>query len=295
MTLWTAVGLLMAATAGVVAFCWWGAGIILHPPAMSPMWIFPEQFGLRYERLCFETSDGLELNGWFLPSPSGDKRTILMCHGWGDNKGELLKQTYFLNENAGFNLVYFDFRSHGESEGAITTIGGLEMRDFDAAVAWLRAAKPDLSDRVGVFGLSMGAAVVIASMINHPDLRCAVVESPFSDYRGVIRRWAWNNYRVPHFPLIDLVLGMLRLRVGDPKIDAFNPVEAAGRIAPRPLLVIGAELDDLMPVDDVARVFHAAGEPKQLWIVPGACHAKCREAAGLEYETRVAGFFQRNL
>jgi len=50
-----------------------------------------------------------------------------------------------------------------------------------------------------------------------------------------------------------------------------------------------------MPVDDVTRVFHAAGEPKQLWIVPGACHAKCREAAGLEYETRVAGFFQRNL
>jgi len=291
MILWAAVFLLAA----VLAVCWWGAGIILYPPAMSPMLVFPEQFGLAYERFVFNTTDGLQLKGWFLPSPSGDKRTLLMCHGWGDNKGELLRQTYFLNENAGFNLCYFDFRSHGESEGEITTIGGLETRDFDAAVAWLRANKPDLSDRVGVFGLSMGAAVTVASMPNHPDLRCAVVESPFSDYQGVIRRWAWNHLKVPKFPFIDVVLWMLRARVGDSKIDQFNPVEAAGRIAPRPLLVIGGECDDLMPVEDVRRVFAAAREPKKLWIVPGAFHAKCREAGGQEYETRVSEFFARNL
>lgn len=293
MTFWVVVTL--AVVAAVLAVCWWGAGVILHPPAMSPMWVFPEQFGLRYERFAFKTADGLELKGWFLPSASGDKRTILMCHGWGDNKGELLKQTYFLNESAGFNLCYFDFRSHGESEGTITTVGGLELRDFDAAVTWLRTNKPDLTDRLGVFGLSMGAAVTVASLPNHPDLRCAVVESPFSDYRGVIRRWAWNNFRVPRLPIIDLVLWMLRLRVGDARIDAFNPVEAAGRIGPRPLLVIGGERDDLMPPEDVRRVFNAAHEPKQLWLVPDAFHAKCREVAGLEYETRVSGFFAKNL
>jgi len=293
MTVW-AIALLIV-IAALLALCFWGAGVILHPPAMSPMWVFPEQFGLSYERFTFKTGDGLELRGWLLPSPSGDKRTILMCHGWGDNKGELLKQTYFLNESGGFNLCYFDFRSHGESEGKVTTVGGLEMRDFDAAVSWLKSAKPDLTDRLGVFGLSMGAAVTVASMPNHPELRCAVVESPFSDYRGVIRRWAWNNFRVPHFPLIDIVLWMLRLRVGDPRIDAFNPVEAAGRIGPRPMLFIGGERDDLMPPEDVRRVFNAAHEPKQLWMVPEAYHAKCREAAGMEYETRVAGFFAKNL
>lgn len=294
MIVWVVAGLL-ALLAGTLALTYWGAGVILHPPAMSPMWIFPEQFGLRYEKCAFKTEDGLTLKGWFLPSPRGDTRTIVMCHGWGDNKGELLKQTFFLNESAGFNLLYFDFRSHGESEGEITTIGGLETMDFEAAVRWLRAEKPAFADRVGVFGLSMGAAVTVAAMPEHPDLRCAVVESPFSDYRGVIRRWGWNHFRVPHFPLIDLTLWMLRRRVGDPHIDQFNPHEAAGRIAPRPLFVIGGQNDDLMPVDDVTRVFDAAREPKQLWIVPGAYHAKCREAAEMEYDTRVAGFFTRNL
>ncbi len=291
--IWLAAGLLLAA--GLVAVCWWGAGIILHPPAMSPMWIFPEQFGLRYEKISFKTRDGLTLAGWLLPSPNGDKRTILMCHGWGDNKGELLKQTYFLNEQGGFNLLYWDFRSHGESEGEITTIGGLETIDFDAAVEWLRKERPELADSVGVFGLSMGAAVTVASMPKHPDLRCAVVESPFSDYKTVIKRWAWNNLKVPYWPLVWLTTQLLRRRVNDPKIDAFNPVESAGLIAPRPLFVIGGEFDRLMTPEDVRKVHAAAREPKQLWMVPEAWHAKCREAAGMEYDTRVTGFFSRNL
>jgi len=291
--IWLAAALALAAA--VYALCWWGAGIILHPPAMSPMWIFPEQFGLRYEKIAFKTRDGLELKGWFIPSLTGDKRTIVMCHGWGDNKGELLKQTYFLNESGGFNLMYFDFRSHGESEGEITTIGGLETIDFDAAIGWLRAAKPEFAGSVGVFGLSMGAAVTVASLPKHPDLRCAVVESPFSDYRTVIKRWGWNNMKLPYYPLVALTLVILRSRVKDPEIDRFNPVEAAAKIAPRPLFVIGGEYDRLMTPEDVTKVFEAAREPKQLWMVPEAWHAKCREAAGLEYDTRVTGFFSRNL
>ncbi len=291
--IWLAAAIVFAAA--VYALCWWGAGIILHPPAMSPMWIFPEQYGLRYEKISFHTRDGLELKGWFIPSTTGDKRTIVMCHGWGDNKGELLKQTCFLNENGGFNLLYFDFRSHGESAGEITTIGGLETIDFDAAIEWLRKAKPDLADSIGVFGLSMGAAVAVASLPKHPDLRCAAVESPFSDYRTVIKRWAWNNMKLPYYPLVALTLLILRSRVKDPAIDRFNPVEAAPKISPRPLFVIGGEFDRLMTPEDVRKVFAAAREPKQLWMVPEAWHAKCREAAGMEYDTRVTGFFSRNL
>ena len=221
--------------------------------------------------------------------------TIIMCHGWGDNKGELLKQTYFLNENGGFNLFYFDFRSHGESEGEITTIGGLETIDFDAAYAWLLEAKPALAQNIGVFGLSMGAAVTVASLPKHPQIRCACVESPFSDYRTVIKRWGWNHMKVPYYPLVALTLAILRSRVKDPEIDRFNPVESAPKISPRPLFVIGGEFDRLMTPEDVTKVFNAAREPKQLWMVPDAWHAKCREAAGMEYDTRVIGFFKRNV
>ncbi|MEQ1920121.1 MAG: alpha/beta hydrolase, partial [Elusimicrobiota bacterium] len=266
----------------------------LSPP-MSPMSHFPEHYELPYENISFSTRDGLKLKGWFLPSPGGDKRTILMCHGMSDNKGLLLKQTYFLNKTGGFNLVYFDFRSHGESEGTITTSGGLETIDFDAAMAWLREAKPELMGNVGAFGLSMGATVTVVSMSKHPDLRCAVVESPFTDYRTVIARWFWNNVKVPYFPLVALTIKIVRSRVNASEIELFDPVASAALISPRPLFVIGGERDSLMTPEDVTLVFAAAREPKQLWMVPEASHTMCREAAGTEYDTRLLEFYSRHL
>jgi len=270
-------GTILLAAAAAYGVCWRAAGYLLSPP-MSPLEHFPEHYDLPYENISFSTRDGLKLRGWFLPSPGGDKRTILMCHGMSDNKGLLLRQTHFLNKTGGFNLFYFDFRSHGESEGTITTSGGLETIDFDAAMAWLRESKPELMGSVGAFGLSMGATVTVVS-----------------DYRTVIARWFWNNVRVPYYPLVALTIRIVRSRVNASEIELFNPVASAALISPRPLLVIGGELDLLMPPEDVKLIYRAAGEPKQLWMVPEASHTMCREAAGPEYDARLLDFFSRNL
>ena len=278
----------------VYAVCWRAAGYLLSPP-MSSLSHFPEHYGLEYEKISFRTRDGFELKGWFVPSPSGDKRTILMCHGMSDNKGLLLRQTRFLNETGGFNLVYFDFRSHGESEGAVTTSGGLETIDFDAAMEWLRRAKPGLAGTVGVFGLSMGAAVALVATPKHKDLRCVAVESPFPDYDTVIGRWFWNNLKVPFYPFVALIIRIVRARVKAPELEQFDPVASAALISPRPLLVIGGERDELMRPEDISRIFRAAVEPKQLWMVQGARHTLCREAAGTEYDARLIEFFMRSL
>ena len=280
--------------AAAYALCWRAAGYLLSPP-MSPMSHFPEHYGLPYEKVSFTTPDGLELKGWFLPSPSGDKRTILMCHGMSDNKGLLLKRTHFLNKTGGFNLLYFDFRSHGESDGKITTTGALETLDFDAALGWLRAVKPEISERIGVFGISMGATVAVVATPRHPGLRCAAVESPFTDYQTVIRRWFWNAVRVPYFPLVALTILIARSRVKASVLEGFNPLESVPKISPRPLLVIGGECDRLMTPEDVKAVFNAAREPKRLWMVPRARHTECREVAGEEYDARLIEFFSTNL
>lgn len=295
MSPWLLLALLV--TAGSLMACYWGAGVILHPPLMSKMEVFPEQFGLRYEKVSFQTRDGLTLKGWWIPSPNGEeeRRTLIMCHGWGDNKGELLKITHYLNEKAGFNLLYFDNRSHGESDGEITTIGALETIDFDAAVTFLKENKPQFLDRLGVFGLSMGAAVTSMSMPDHPEVKAAVLESPFTDFRVVAKRWAWNNLYVPYFPLVIITMWFLRCRVHDPKVDTYSPERFIAKIAPRPLLIVGGSEDRLMKEDDVRRLFAAAGEPKQLWIIPGARHVKCHEVGGLEYEARVTNFFNKHL
>ena len=293
MSLWALFVIVCLAT--VVFVCFWGAGVIMHPPNMSRMSVFPEQFGLPHERVQFSTSDGLLLKGWWIPAEDpAERRTILMCHGWGDNKGELLRETHFLHE-AGFNLLYFDTRSHGDSEGEITTIGYLETIDFAAAMAYLRERRPEFVARLGVFGFSMGAAVASMAVPDHPEIKAVVLESPFMDYRGVVRQWAWNRFKVPYFPLVILSLYFLRLRVGTSRVDTYSPSRFIAGISPRPILMIAGGEDRLMQEWNVRELFALARDPKQLWVIPGARHGKCRSLAGLEYETRVAGFFARHL
>lgn len=294
MLLWLTAGLTLLA-AVILGLGWWGAGIILHPPKMSAETVFPEQFGLPYEKVEFQTADGLRLRGWFLPSPAGDDRTLLMCHGWGDNKGELLAGTHFLNSQAGFNLLYFDNRSHGESEGDITTAGCLEIMDFDAAMAYLKQHRPRSLRRLGVFGLSMGAAVTAMAAHKHPEIKAAVLESPFTDFRKVVRQWAWNNLHMPYFPVMIVVLWLLPWRAGRKDASTYSPLRFIDKLAPRPLLIISGSADRLMPEADIRALYARARDPKELWIIPAAGHAKCHEAAGGEYERRVTAFFQRHL
>lgn len=270
-----------------LAVSYWGAGLLLYPPFMSPMAVFPERFGVRCEKVSFRAADGLALAGWFLPSPVGRGEALVMCHGWGDNKGELLEHTLFLNRDAGLNLFYFDFRGHGESQASQVTMGKMELVDLEAALAWTKARCPG---RVGLFGMSMGAAVAAMALAAHPEVGAAVLESPFAGFRQVGQRWAWQHYRVPYFPLVWLLMRWARLRSGHDDIDSYSP-EARIGAATTPTLFLAGELDELMPPEDVRRLHDRAGGPKELWVVPGATHGKCRLAATAEYDARVAGFY----
>lgn len=278
-----------ASAAVIIGLGWYGAGLLIHPPAMSPMTFFPDRYGMTYEKVSFLSRDGLRLAGWFVPSPADSDKTLLICHGWGDNKGEILEQTVFLNRDEGFNLFYFDFRGHGESEGDQVTLGKMELVDFAAAMDYLRKEKPLCAANLGVVALSMGAAVAAMALPDYPGIKAAVLESPFADFREVGRRWAWHHMRVPYFPAIMAVMYMARLRTGHLDIDRYSP-EAFLPSANTPLFIIAAGCDGIMPPVDVRRLYAAAAGPKEYWEVPGASHAKCRQTAPSEYESRVASF-----
>jgi fermentation-respiration switch protein FrsA (DUF1100 family) len=51
--------------------------------------------------------------------------------------------------------------------------------------------------------------------------------------------------------------------------------------------------DEAVPVEEAHRLFDAANEPKELWIVPGANHRMIEEVAAEEYQRRLVEFFDR--
>jgi len=267
---------------------------VIHPRNLrKPVTVFPDQFRLVHENIVFRTADGVQLFGWFIPAAKTSEKTIIILHGRGQNRGDILASTHFLHR-FGFNLLYFDFRGAGESGGALSSIGYLELRDFDAALEFLKRNKEEEAKNIGVYGLSMGGAVALYETANRPDIKCVAAEAAFESFNGIVARYAWVNKKTPYFPVIQLGLMLTRLRLGiDP--EPFSPLYHIAKISPRPILFVAGSHDAIMPVKDVKRLFAAAKHPKEMWIVQGAAHGKCAEVGGEEYKTRLSSFFSKYL
>ncbi len=263
-------------------------------PARMPLSIFPEHFSLAYEPIQLRTEDGVFLKGWFIPSVKGKSdKTIIVCHGWGSNKGEIFRDTHFLAEED-CNLFYFDFRASGESKGQLSTVGYLERKDFDAAHKFLKTHKSEEAQTVGLLGLSMGSSVAIYAASKNKDIKCLVAENAFYSYRRVIANWSWLRMKMPYWPLVPMTLFFVRMKLkANP--DDYSPRYHIGKVA-QPILFVNAEHDDLVPLKDGKKLFNScASEKKEFWIVPGATHAKCAEVSGENYRRKIINFFKDNL
>jgi uncharacterized protein len=262
-------------------------------PARKPGVAYcPDQYGLAYETVDFNTADGVRLRGWFIPAAGESGRTIIFCHGWGSNRGEMLRDTRFL-AGLGYNLFYFDFRASGESKGTVSSVGYLEARDFDAAYGFLKAQRPMQAERVAVFGTSMGGAVAMYAAAKYPEIACLLSENTFFSYRRVIANWAWRRLRTPYFPLVALTLFFVRRRLkADP--EPYSPRYSAGKVRAAAMFING-DADDLVPLDEAEALYAlCASGNKRMWVVAGASHAKCAEVGGEVYRGKVISFFAEN-
>ena len=279
---------------GTVVFCMHAAKRVLHPVSKrKALDAWPDQVGLPYENVYFKTEDKVQLKGWFIPSEAYSNKTIILMHGWGMNRADILKNTYFLHD-LGFNLLYFDFRALGESGGKTSSIGYLELKDVAAAVRFLKETRPQFCEKIGLYGLSMGGMVAICEAARNPDIACVVAEASYYSFRRVVSRWAWVHHRVPYFPLIPIILHYIHKYLGvNP--ERYSPKYNIPRISPRPVFIIHGRYDNLVPAAQAKLLFKKAGEPKEIWLVPGAKHNKCAEVGGFEYKQRLADFFRQHL
>ncbi len=285
---------LAALAALVVYVSYKKSAAVIQPPRKTVIAYTPDQYRLAYETVEFPTADGLRLKGWFIPAAGGESgRTIVFCHGWGSNRGELLRDTWFLAEQ-GFNLFYFDFRASGESKGSLSSVGYLETRDFDAAYEFLRNNRPQAAEAVGVFGTSMGGSVAVYAAAKYPELRCLLAENTFLSYNKVVAYWSWKRLNTPYFPLVWLTLFFVRRKLkADP--EPYSPVYNVAGVKV-PAMFVNGDHDDLVPLADAERLYGMCpSEKKQMWVVAGASHAKCAEVGGEVYRSKLAAFFGENL
>lgn len=222
----------------------------------------PDKLGLAYQEVRFKTRDGLELYGWFLPAKGRVLGTVLQLHGNAENISTHFTSLAWMPAR-GFNVFIFDYRGYGASEGE-PTLEGVQL-DIDAAMDALFARSDVDKDRVVMYGQSLGGALAAYYVAHSPRrdrLRALILESAFSGYVDIVREkmadhwFTWPFQWLPQFT-VD---------------DRFSPLPSMAKISPLPLLVLHGDQDAVVPVQEGRRLYEAALEPKQLWIVPGAGH-----------------------
>jgi fermentation-respiration switch protein FrsA (DUF1100 family) len=206
----------------------------------------PADIRLQYEDITMKTSDGLNLNAWFVPakSPTG---TVLFCHGNGGNISYALDVAETLNK-FNLNVLLFDYRGYGKSEGSPTENG--TYADADTAYRWLIKDKNIPEDSIIVIGRSLGAAIAANLAKNH-NPRLLILESGFSSTADVAAK------QYPIFPV------RLLCRYKYKTADYVKDIKC-------PLLVVHSPDDEIVHYSNGIKIFNSAKEPKEFLEIRGS-------------------------
>ena len=259
----------------VLTLCWTGVGtwllavgmtawVLLRPARLTPARAMarlgrmsPADLGLAFEDVEFGVRDAksgrdLRLIGWWLPGRPSSDRTVVIVHGYADSRIGALAWAEPIVRQVGCNVLVFDLRGHGESEGAFTTAGLRERFDVEQVVNQLRAMRPGETSQLFLLGTSMGAAIALAAAAQTGEgLAGVIADSPVADfYHGAVAQLSLMGLAGavvarPGVWLTELVLGE--------RFTSIRPAEVIRHRVRCPVLA-------MLPGDDVFLLSPAADE-----------------------------------
>jgi len=238
-------------------------GIIFFP---DPYLIgSPKDYGLEYEEAWFEAEDGVRLHGWWVPRPGAP--VYLWFHGNAGNISHRLENIKLLHDLTEVQIFIFDYREYGRSQGEINREG--TFKDAAAAYRYVTRTRQTPAEQVVLFGRSLGTALA-TDLATRVPCRSLILESPFTNSSDMAKLFApfMFDWR-PSIPYDN--------------IGKIEKIKA-------PVLVIHGEQDEVIPVAMGRRVFAAAPEPKELYILPDAHHNDTYLVGGRTYFERLKNF-----
>jgi len=228
------------------------------------------------------TNDRVPIEAIHLPGNSD--LAIVVAHGFtlSWQRPNVWRIANRLNRMAG--VLTFDFRGHGRS-GGLSTLGDREINDLDVVVRWARELG---YQRVAAVGFSMGASIVLRYAVLVGGLDAVVsVSGPGHWYYRDTEPMRRVHFAVEHRLGRFVTRRWLKTRISPEgwKLVPVPPAEAAAQISPVPLLIVHGEKDHYFPPEHARELYVAAGEPKELWLMPGMGHAEA--ACGQELVDRI--------
>lgn len=267
-----AVSIVLGGLAFVFGLRWLESSMTFHPVRFSAS---EQPLPAGAETVSFNSADGTRLHGWFFRTDrKPELATIVYFHGNGGNISNVswVGQWY---AKRGFNVLLFDYRGYGASEGKVGAEAGL-YADGDAAVDFVVNRKGVQPANIVLHGQSLGTAVV-ADVASRRAVGAVILESGFSSASSVA------NTALPWLPSALHVLAKNRF-------DSARKLASVGA----PVLIAHGDPDPVIPTSEARLLFDAANEPKQLLILREGGH-NLFGALGDQYLTQVERFILKAL
>ncbi|MBU7014431.1 MAG: alpha/beta hydrolase [Theionarchaea archaeon] len=263
--------------------CFLFSSLILYSHR-QPIVTTPHAYGMDYEDVAFKSTDGLTLKGWFIPGESG--KAIIITHPFPFNRHgfltknqgvltrfktdvDLLKTAKAMHQ-AGFSVLMFDFRNHGESDKGITGVGLNEYQDVVGAVTYV-TGRQDVSPNIGFVSFCMGADSTIIALSKEKEqlknVKCLVAVQPIS-VAVFVRNYIRSVFTPLGLILIPMVDRLCQWR-GGYAFEKMSPLPYCKDIF-APTLYIQARTDPWTELSDIQGFYEATPEPKEFWMIEGA-------------------------
>lgn len=219
--------------------------------------------------------DGISITGrFYLPDDRGSVHpAVCICHGIPsgnpanpDDGGYplLAEQT----GSRGYAVFIFNFRGAGTSGGNLDMHGW--TRDLVAVIDYLYQRREVDHSFISLLGFSAGAAVAVFTAAHDSRVTSVIACSCPAEFGFLDPERALERFRK---------IGTIRDNNFPESIstwaDGFrnvSPIDCVQDISPRPVAFIHGEDDEVVDITHAFRLFDKAGEPKQLYTLPGAGH-----------------------
>lgn len=282
----------------------------LSHPQRTPLYSSPRDFHVIFEKPIWtddkwKNLDGTESVGWFF-SQGKPAPTLILTHAYGSNRSELLTLGFELWK-AGYHILLYDMRGHGESSVAWSGLGAYEKEDLLSGIKYVKGLKngsgKELFDgRIGLYGVGLGAYVSLAASSQDPSIKAVAVDSaypnintfvnhrlklmvgPDSEWAHGLIDWHWTG------STLELAMQLYLLR----REDSNPATEAVGVATGRPALFITGK--DAGALEAMTReLYSQAKDPKQFVEVEQTRLTRLYDDKSSTYDARVVEFFRTSL
>src|SRR5256885_15180662 len=163
------------------------AGFLVYrivKPQRSSSEINMDSFPGRPDAVKFSVPGAGQRDGWFFPGLLGAP-TIVLCHGYGSSRGELLTLVSALQDHQ-YNVFVFDFVAHGANSG-ITSFGYHEADEVRAAIDELAKRNDVDPDHFGLWGYNLGAYAALREAETDKRVRALILDSVYDSPEQMVK------------------------------------------------------------------------------------------------------------